>query len=73
LLRQGIMPHIVTYSALIRACGKVKDLPKALELCDDFQNRGITPNIITYSVLINACEKGRDLLQALYFSKCMQL
>ena len=65
MLREGIKPDVVTFSALISTCEKGEDLPKALQLCKDFQHQGIKPDVVTYSALISTCEKGQDLPKAL--------
>ena len=41
---------------------KKKDLnlPKAMQLCEDWSHHGIKPDIVTCSALMSACEKGRD-------------
>ena len=53
--QQEIVPDVITYSALISACGRGKQLERALEIFDKMQQQGIEPNIITYSALISAC------------------
>lgn len=52
------MPAIVTYSALIDACEKSKDLAIALQLFSGLQHQRNDAEIFTYNGMINACEKG---------------
>ena len=49
--RQGLKPDSVTYSALISACEKGQNLPKALQIWKDLQRQGVKPTIFTYSAL----------------------
>ena len=65
MLRQGIKPNFVTYSALTSACEKGQDLIKAVRLFEDVRRQGIKPTFVTYSTLTSTCEKGQDLIQAL--------
>jgi len=66
LQRYGIMPTIVTYSALITACEKGSDLPAALKVSADLQCQGgLKPNIVTFNALICACGKRHDVPKAL--------
>ncbi len=56
--RQGLVPDVITYNALISACEKGKQPERALELFEATQRQGLVPNVITYNALISACEKG---------------
>ena len=58
LLRQGLLPVVIPYSALISACGKGRQPQGALQ---SLLHLGLLP-VITYSVAISACEKGRNTL-----------
>ena len=52
------MCSISIYNALINACGKSKQLQRALELRLALQLRGLLPDVITYNALVSACGKG---------------
>ena len=54
--RQGLVPDVITYNALISACEKGKQPERALELFEAMQRQGLVPNVITYNALISACE-----------------
>jgi len=58
MLHQGLLPNVLTYSALISACEKGALPQRALELLETMRHQGLLPNVITYSALISACEKG---------------
>ncbi len=63
-----MVPNIVTYSALISACGHGKQPERALEVFQAMQRQGMVPDIITDSAVIIACEKGKQLEGALEIS-----
>ena len=54
----GITLDVITYTAVISACGKGGKAEKALEIFNKMLDAGITPNVITYNAVISACEKG---------------
>jgi len=54
---QGLIPNVITYSALISACEKSYQVEKAFGLFETMQRQGVVPNEITYSALITACER----------------
>ena len=58
--QQGVIPTVITYSALISACEKGKHPERALEMFDKMQQQDMLPNVITYSALISACGKGKQ-------------
>ena len=58
--QQGMVPNVITYSALISACEKGKQPERALELFEAMKRQGVVPNVITYNALISACEKGKQ-------------
>ena len=53
--RQGKVPEIITYNALISVCEKGKQPERALEMFQALQRQGMVPDIITYSALISVC------------------
>jgi pentatricopeptide repeat protein len=64
--RQGVVPDVITCSALISACGKGKQPERALEVFEAMQRQGVVPNVITYSALISACpELAAELFEAM--------
>ena len=57
--RQGVVPDVITYNAVISACEKGKQAERALEVFKAMQWQCVVPNVITYNAVISACEKGR--------------
>ena len=55
--QQGVIPNVITYSALISACEKANQLEWAFRLFQAMKKQSIVPNTVTYSALISACEK----------------
>ena len=71
MLHQGLLPNVITYSALVSACEKGKLPQRALELLETLLHQGLLPEVITYSALISACEKGTLPQRALeIFRQC---
>ena len=48
----GVMPNVITYSALIIACEKDKKPKQALELFDMMQQQGVVAGVSSYSSLM---------------------
>jgi len=63
--RQGVVPNVVTYSALVSACEKGERLGQALKMFVAMQRQGVAPDVVTYCALISACEKSTHLDWAL--------
>ena len=42
--QQGLLPNVITYSAVISACEKGKMLERALRLFDEMRQQGLLPN-----------------------------
>ena len=61
MMRQGVIPDAITYSALISACEKGKQPEQALLVFASMEQQGVVPDEITYGALISACEKGKRL------------
>ena len=38
---RGVQPDVISYNAAISACGKCKQLERALSLLEDMQRRGV--------------------------------
>ena len=45
--REGVVPDLITYNALISACEKSKQLEQALKIFENMQKKGVIPNLIT--------------------------
>ena len=56
--RQGVVPNVFTYSALIMACEKGKQPDRALVVFQAMRQQGVVPDAITYNAFISVCEKG---------------
>ena len=54
----------VSYNAAIDACGKAKQVGRALELFDELVAAGNVPDAVTYTALIDACGRAGLLDQA---------
>jgi len=63
--RQGMVPEVITYNALISACEKGNHSEQAMKVFKAMQRQCLLPNVITYCALISACEKGKQPEQAL--------
>ena len=59
--QQGVMPDVITYSALTSACEKGKQPERALEL---FEARQLSVHV-SFNAAIGACEKGKLREEAL--------
>ena len=66
---QGLVPDVITYSALISACAKGPTAERASELFQETRYQGRGPDVITYSALISAGAKGQKLERALELLK----
>ena len=53
---QGLQSHVITYNAVISACGRCEMPGRALQLSDEVQQQGLEPNVITYTTVIGAGE-----------------
>ena len=60
LRHNGLEGDVITYSAAISACGKVKQSQKALELLEEMRQNGMEPNVITYNAASSAREKVKQ-------------
>jgi len=65
LPQRGLLPDVVTYSAVVNACEKGHQPGRALEVFQAMQRQSVVMDVITYTVLISACQKGRHLEKAL--------
>jgi len=73
MLRLGIKPDVITYSAAISACEKGGQWEKALALLQQMRGVGITPNVITYSASIQACaSSGQPTIALEIFDEAQQ-
>lgn len=68
----GMVPNVITYSAIIRGLCLKKDLQTALDIFDIMSHHGVQPDAFTYSILINGCTLCRDfkLLPKLAIEVC---
>merc|ERR1711974_133204 len=68
MLRRGIAPDLITYTAAVSACEKMQLTDRAMELLHEMQERSIAPNEITYSLAMSVLKRAqgpdRPLLQA---------
>ena len=70
--RHGVVPDVITYSALISACEKGNEPDRALKLFEAMKQQGIVPDVIIYNALISACEKGQQPERALELFEAMK-
>ena len=59
-LRRSLLPSVITFSALVRACAKGVLLETALKPLEGMLHQGLRLGVITYNVAISACEKGQQ-------------
>jgi len=57
---KGLVPTIITYNTLLRACQKGNQLQAALEIFRTMTQQGVVPDINTYSAIISACEQSNE-------------
>ena len=43
----GVVPNVVTYSALITTCKRAQQFERALKFFDAMNQQGVVPNLIT--------------------------
>ena len=58
--RAGVVPSVITCSALMSARENGRQLAQSLELLQAMRQQGVVANITTYAVLISKCEKGKQ-------------
>ena len=58
MVQQGVVHDEITYSALISACEKGKQLERALKVFEAMIQQGTVPDAITCNALISSCGKG---------------
>lgn len=56
----GLVPNVITYSAIIRGLCLNNDLKTALDVFEVMKSHGVQPDAFTYSILINGCKLNRD-------------
>ena len=64
ILQKGMKPDVITYNAAISACGKAKQLGKALKLREVRYPNCLKPNGITYNAAISSYKKSRQSSKA---------
>ena len=47
MMRQALEPDMVTYNALISACGEGRELRRALDVCADMMHHALKPNLVS--------------------------
>ena len=60
--RQGIVPDVITYNALVSACEKGKQPERAFKVFHAMQRQGVVLDVIdaiTYNTLINDKHNGK--------------
>ena len=56
----GMVPNMITYTALINACERSKQPQWAVEMLHVMQHQDVVPNIITYSAVISEIKKSQQ-------------
>ena len=56
----GITPDQITYTSLINACGRVKQMGRALEAYESMKKLDVKPDAVLFSKLIDICLKAHD-------------
>ena len=52
--QQGLQLNVITYSAVVCACGKCRMPVRALQLFNEMQQQGLQPNAIPYTAVVSA-------------------
>merc|ERR1719498_385976 len=55
LFRESGNPDLLNYMSLIRAAGREKDLPKALELLDELEAAPLSIDATAYNCVLEVC------------------
>ena len=55
MLVQALEPNMVTYHALISACGEGRELRRAFDVCEAMLRQARRPNMVSCSALVSAC------------------
>lgn len=56
----GLIPNVITYTAIIRGLCLKEDLRTALDVFEVMQQHGVPPNEWTYAILLHGCKVRRD-------------
>lgn len=56
----GLIPNVITYTAIIRGLCLKEDLETALDVFEVMQQHGVLPNEWTYSILLHGCKMRCD-------------
>merc|ERR1740121_3506913 len=60
MVSRSVEPNVITFSAMIDACAKASNLPRAEYWHQQMLDKGIPPNAYSYTALISACAKRAD-------------
>lgn len=60
ILDLGLVPNVITYTAIIRDLCLKKELATALDVFEVMRQHGVDPDAYTYSVIINGCKSCGD-------------
>ena len=52
MLRQALKPDMVSYSALISACEKGKEMRRTFDVCAAILRQAMKPNMVSYNALV---------------------
>ena len=58
--QKGVESDLITYSAANSACGKAKQLGKAMKLLAEMRQKGLAPDVITFNAVVCACGKAKQ-------------
>eukprot|EP00913_Durusdinium_trenchii_P001404 g1299.t1 len=65
MLKQQVLPSVVSFSSAVSACEKSLRWEMALRLMDWMRSESVLANQVTYNSVISACEKGQQWQQAM--------
>ncbi|KUI59594.1 hypothetical protein VP1G_06832 [Cytospora mali] len=68
LLELGLVPNVITYTAIMRDLCLKKELATALDVFKVMRQHGIEPDAYTYSVIINGCKSCEDFDTLVHFA-----
>merc|ERR1719375_2000840 len=72
LFRESGNPDLLNYMSLIRAAGREKDLPKALELLDELEAAPLSIDATAYNCVMEVCVASGNRVAATKLLKRME-
>jgi len=61
----AIVPNVITFGAVISACGKGSQTDQAVRIFQALKEQCVVPNLIIYNAVVSVFEKGRSSERAM--------